>query len=277
MSETKTFENLFLSSSIEENLEIDTIKLLVCSNVNSNFRYLMKLKEWQLESQEYFDYIIILGNFLELRDNKGKEEEEINANGESEISGLINYFENIALNIFYVGGDNDSKTLFKEPFPTLTLKSVNLHQNYYKLANDLYLVGYGSSFFKDKVNSIETTFSNYNKYIKEQNTTPNIQTILMTSNGIYNINKLGNVSNFRIKKEALEKNKLFCSTIMNKENNIIINLNGESILKKGNEVVSNTIIINPGQLCNGEFAIVILKREIKSKLWKIEKLDFITL
>ncbi len=57
MSETKTFEELFLSYSKEENLKLKKLKILLINNINSNYRYLLKLKECQIKSQEYFDYI----------------------------------------------------------------------------------------------------------------------------------------------------------------------------------------------------------------------------
>ena len=57
MSETKTFEELFLSYSKEENLKSKKLKILLINNINSNYRYFLKLKEWKIKSQEYFDYI----------------------------------------------------------------------------------------------------------------------------------------------------------------------------------------------------------------------------
>ena len=57
MSETKTFEELFLSQYEEENLKVNQLKILLINNINSNHLYLLKLKEWQMKNQEYFDYI----------------------------------------------------------------------------------------------------------------------------------------------------------------------------------------------------------------------------
>ena len=63
MSETKTFEDLFLSQYEEDNLKVNHLKILLINNINSNHMYLIKLKEWQIKNQEYFDYIFFLGNF----------------------------------------------------------------------------------------------------------------------------------------------------------------------------------------------------------------------
>ena len=41
--------------------------------------------------------------------------------------------------------------------------------------------------------------------------------------------------------------------------------------------IYNSTIINPGFLCDGEIGILILERDIKTKNWKIKKMDFITI
>ena len=63
MSETKKFEDLFLSSNFEETLSIKKLRILIISDINSNFMYLQKLKEWQLKNNIYFDYIFFAGKF----------------------------------------------------------------------------------------------------------------------------------------------------------------------------------------------------------------------
>ena len=57
MSETKTFEELFLSSNLSHNLSVSNLKILLISDINSNYMYVEKLKEWQLENNQYFDYV----------------------------------------------------------------------------------------------------------------------------------------------------------------------------------------------------------------------------
>ena len=44
MSETKKFEDLFLSSNFEETLSIKKLRILIISYINYNFIYLQKLK-----------------------------------------------------------------------------------------------------------------------------------------------------------------------------------------------------------------------------------------
>ena len=281
MSETKSFEELFLSQNEEDNLKINHIKILLVNNINSNHMYLIKLKEWQIENQELFDYLIFLGNFLENKDQNSNikiDSKENLINEESEIGSLITYFENICLKVIYIGGINDSKNIFTQPYPTLTMSSVNLHQQFYKLANDLYLIGFGGPITIDKYSSLDITMFNFKNYIKDQNTTPNIQMILVTNDGMDEINNVekGNEINTNNNIVA-KKNKILDNLLKSKDNNILINLNGNKKLKKGMKNIYNSTIISPGFLCDGEIGILILERDIKTKNWKIKKMDFITI
>ena len=284
MSETKSFEELFLSQNEEDNLKINHIKILLVNNINSNHMYLIKLKEWQIEHQELFDYLIFLGNFLENKENSNVkiDSKENLINEESEIGSLLTYFENICLKVIYIGGSNDSKNIFTQPYPSLTMSSVNLHQQFYKLANDLYLIGFGGPITIDKYSSLDITMFNFKNYIKDQNTTSNIQVILVTNDGMDEINNIetGNVisaNNNSINNIVAKKNKILDNLLKSKDNNILINLNGNKKLKKGMKNIYNSTIINPGFLCDGEIGILILERDIKTKNWKIKKMDFISI
>ena len=263
MSETKTFEELFLSQSEEENLKVKKIKILIVNNINSNYMYLIKLKEWQIQQKEYFDYLFYLGNFLSYDENKDKNDIKEISNDEAEIGGLLSYLENLSLNIVYLGGKNDCLTLFKAPYPSLTLRSVNLHENFYKLAEDLYLVGYGGSISTEKINiSIEITFSKLHEYIRDNNKPKKIQTIFMSNDGSYENSK--------------NKDHTFENVMKNKKNNIFINLNGNIKMKKGNQKIWDINIINPGSICEGEIGILILERGINN-FWKIKEMNFLTI
>ena len=116
MSESRTFEELFLAQSPEENLKKKHLKILLLSNINSNNLYLYKLKEWQIEKNIYFDYLLYLGNFLSYSEDKDKNNLKEIANDEAETGGLISNLENLCLNVIYIGGNNDCVTLFKKPY-----------------------------------------------------------------------------------------------------------------------------------------------------------------
>jgi len=147
----------------------------------------------------------------------------------------------------------------------LTLRSINLHKNFHKLAEDLYLVGYGGYASVDKINNpIENIFISLNNYIKENNKINNIQTIFLNNDYFYDKNILSN-----------NKEKIYEEIIKNKNNKIFLNLNGNTKLKKGTEKILNTTIINPGSICEGEFAILILERDNKDNSWKIREINYL--
>ena len=259
MSETKTFEELFLSQSVEENLKINHLKILVINNINSNNLYLFKLKEWQINHNIYFDYLFFLGNFLSFSDKDKSSIKEI-ANDEAQTGGLLSYLENLCLKIVYIGGNNDIGTLFKKPYPSLTVKSINIHNDFYKLAEDLYVIGYGGNINDDNKYELEDTFDSLHKYIEENDRIKNIQTILI-NNDYYNENKTIKL--------------IYEKIIKNEKNKIFLNLNGCTEEKQGTYKLFDINIINPGSINDGNLAILDLERDIKNNSWKTQKIEYL--
>lgn len=263
MSETKTFEELFLSYSQEENLKVNHLKILIINNINSNYMYLIKLKEWQIKHQEYFDYLLFIGNFLSHSENKDKNDIKEICNDEAEIGALLSYLENLSLNIVYIGGENDTPTIFKEPYPSLTLKSINLHKKFHKIAEDLYLIGYGGNI---DIDSLEKVFYNFKNYIKENVNMKNIQTIFISNDN----SRCDDYSLFNNKKDKINEN------IIKNDNNVFLNINGNIDMKKGTEKIENITILYPGSICQGEFTILILERNNNNKnSWEIKAIDYL--
>ena len=260
MSETKSFEELFLSQSMEENLKIKHLKILLLSNINSNHLYLFKLKEWQNKQNIYFDYLFFLGNFLAYSDKDKNNLKEI-ADDEAQTGGLLSYLENLCLNIVYIGGSNDPVTLYKKPYPNLTVKSINIHQNFFKLTDDLYLIGDGFDLNDpNKIYHLEETFHNLNKYIEENDRIKKYKTILM-NNDNYHENE-----NKKFKYEKFFKGK---------ENIILLNLNGNAEDKQGSYKIIDSLIINPGKISDGNIGILDLERDINNNSWKVQNIEYI--
>ena len=257
MSETKTFEELFLSQSVEENLKINHLKILVINNINSNNLYLFKLKEWQINHNIYFDYLFFLGNFLSFSDKDKTSIKEI-ANDEAQTGGLLSYLENLCLKIIYIGGISDIGTLFQKPYPSLTVKSINIHNDFLKLADDLYVIGYGGNINDDNKYQLKETYDSLHKYIKENDRIKNIQTILI-NNDNYN----GNPTTKLIYEKIIKKEK----------NKIFLNLNGCIEEKQGAYKLFDIDIVNPGSINNGYFVIVDLERDINNNSWKVKNIE----
>ena len=263
MSETKSFEELFLAQSIDETLKVKHLKILLLSNINSNNLFLFKLKEFQIEKNIYFDYLFFLGNFLSFSIEKDKNNLKEIANEEAEIGGLLSNLENLCLNVIYIGGINDCITLFKKPFPNLTIKSKNIHRDFFKLSDDLYVVGYGGYIDNDK---LEETFYSLHKYIKLGNRMKNFQTILINND---------NYKDDIFSTKSKRKNILYEKIFKNKNNNIFMNINGNNNIKEGVYNLYDIKIINPGCLDKGNIAILDLERDIKNNFWKIQNIEYL--
>jgi Icc-related predicted phosphoesterase len=144
MSETKSFEDLFLSESKTQKNSITELKILLISDLHKNFKFLEKLKEWQIKNKENFDYIFLTGDILCLNYPENIQAEHI-AIGEAEITSIISFLENMCLNVIYIGGNHDPKSLFDNTDLSLSINSKNLHKKFHKVSNDLYLFGFGGS------------------------------------------------------------------------------------------------------------------------------------
>ena len=259
MSETKTFEELFLAQSNEQNLKIKKLKILILSNLNSNNLYLFKLKEWQIKQKIYFDYLFFLGNILSYTDKDKNDIKEI-ANDEAQTGGLLSYLENLCLNIIYIGGTNDTVTLFKKPFPSLTVKSKNVHQSFFKLAEDLYLLGYGGNISLNNMHQLEDTFSSLHKYIENNDKMKNIQTILINNDDYF---------------ENKDTKLIYEIFFKNKENNIFLNLNGNYAEKPVTYKLFDTVVINPGSINEGNIGILDLERDINNNSWIVKNIEYL--
>lgn len=311
MSENKTQEELFLSENKEENLKIREIDVLLISDIHKSYGYLEKLKEWLLENKKLFNYIFATGDFLNM-DSKLNEMNEEVAKGEAELSSIISYLENMCLNVIYIGGNHDPVTLFNTEGPTLSIRSINLHKNHFKLANDLYVIGIGGalpgitshyditdpnfipfgdvsnklawegfpynetsyhSADKAYLNDLEIMMNNYKTHIEENNTTPNIKVVLLTHNGPFYSNTAASEFDSKMIYSGSQNLQKFLQK-NNKE--IFINIHGHTHQGKGNILSSGVNIINPGPLTCGNFAILKLKRNFNDE-WIIGKIEQISL
>ena len=73
------------------------------------------------KSSRVFWLSFIIGNLISYSENKNDIKEL--CNDEAEIGGLLSYLENLSLNSIYIFGDNDTPTIFKEPYPFFNIKA----------------------------------------------------------------------------------------------------------------------------------------------------------
>jgi Icc-related predicted phosphoesterase len=312
MSENKTFEELFLSECKEENLSIKEVDILLVSDIHLSFHYLEKLKEWQLENKRLFDYILLTGDILSLKypDN---EKNEIIAQSEAEISSIITFLENMCLNVIYLGGNHDPKSLFDIEPPNLTIRSINLHKKFIKIANDLYFIGLGGSVptivskdalpnaipYVDATDEIlwegypyqdNFTKPNYNNsdiiYQKDlQEVWAKLAFHITQNNTTENIKYVLLTHNgpfYSSTTIQVNKGKIAymgsktLGDFLNGHENIMLNIHGHTHDGKGNVNYNTYSVINPGSLRNGDFSILKLRRNFANE-WIIAKVEMIEL
>jgi Icc-related predicted phosphoesterase len=313
MSETKSFEELFLSENKDENLSIKELDILLVTDIHKNYAYLEKLKEWQIENKKLIDYIFCTGDILSLSYPEN-ESLEIIAKSEAEISAIISFLENMSLNVIYLGGNHDPKSLFdSEKLPSLTMRSTNLHKKYKKLANDLYLVGLGGSVpaitsqhyvdDKDFIPYIdvkdEIIWQGYPYNFPREN--PNYK----SSDDIFmnDLNDAWNISRKEIEENNTTPEKSFIllthcgpfysstsvqeskgrcvymgsiklNEFLKQNRDIFINIHGHTHQGIGINNFDRLSVINPGSLSIGNFAVMKVKRNFYDK-WEISKLEFL--
>jgi len=314
MSESKTFESLFLSENEKENLLINNIDILLVSDIHLNYEYLERLKEWTVKKKKVFDFIFCTGDFLKLNYPEN-EDNKVIAKSESELTSIINFLENICLNVIYLGGNHDPKSIFESSNPSLTVKSVNIHKKSLKIANDLYVYGIGGS-----IPAIE---SNY--LIEDSNFAPFLDVSSKIKWQGYPYNKLMDDPNYKNSDELFEEDlKEFWQISKNEigENNttknikyillshigpfysntttvesegkcvysgsqalqkflvsnkdIFLNIHGHTHQGVGIINFSNYCVINPGSLSLGDFALISLKRNFINE-WVLGKTEFVKL
>jgi Icc-related predicted phosphoesterase len=315
MSETKTFEELFLSESKNDNLSIKELEILLVSDIHKSYPYLEKLKEWQIENKKLFDYIFCTGDILSLKYPE-IEDNEVIAKSEAEISAIISFLENMCLNVIYIGGNHDPKSLFNsKDTPTLTIRSTNLHKKHYKISNDLYLVGLGGSVpalesvnqinehgftpyldVGDKVlwdgypyqdNFENPSYKNSDKmYISDLLDTwykskGEIEEINTTPNKKYIL--LTHCGPFYSSTSIMEnKNKCVymgsqnLQEFLKNNSDIFLNIHGHTHKGHGRNNMAHVSVINPGSLSEGNFAVLKLKRNFIDE-WTIAETDLISL
>jgi Icc-related predicted phosphoesterase len=312
MSENKTFEELFLSECKDENLSIKDLDILLVSDVHLSFNYLERLKEWQLDNKRLFNYIFLTGDILSLKypDN---EKNEVIAKSEAEISSIITFLENMCLNVIYLGGNHDPKSLFDVETPNLTIRSINLHKKYFKIANDLYLIGLGGSVptitsnqvipntipYLDVSDNIlwegypyQDNFTSPNYENSDQIYKKDLEEVWeKVSNHITQTNTTDNIKYILLTHNGpfysstslqINKGKIAymgskeLGDFLNNNDNIMLNIHGHTHDGKGYVNYNTYSIINPGSLKNGDFAILKLKRNFADE-WIISKVEMIEL
>jgi Icc-related predicted phosphoesterase len=305
MSETAKFEELFVAQDKHSLQNVNELNFLVVTDIHKSLPYIEKLKEWQMETKHMFDYVFCLGDILNLKEEDQKND-EIVFKSEGELSSIINYLENICLNVLYIPGNHEPHTLFRKCPPKLTVKSQNIHKCFYQITKDLYVFGFGGSvptilskfnvdqtcLFTDITNDIlwegypfigdydsadnafktefmEAWSSGLEEIKNERGTLEGIKFILLTHNGPF----YSNTSVLNYKNRFSYMGSKFLNNFINNSTDILADLHGHTHDGKGLCKVNNVEVINAGPLLFGNFLRMKLKRDTMLE-WCVAGLEF---
>lgn len=273
------------------------INILLATDIHESTDNVKKLAQWVIDNKKNVDYILLLGDIVtvpNLEQNLMKSMQAF----EPKIKELIIEFEKICSNVLYIGGNHEPKSLFEDNPPVLTEKSINMHKKYFKLANDLYIIGVGGSTpiltgkyvepnvdpfqhinlqqFKfagypyntndDYVLSDKELGDNLRKVLKDvrslikKDNMKEPQMILMSHNG-----PLYTMTNWMVMGNNENQENLFLGSqqlgnIFYEDNSIFLDIHGHTHSSKGIITTNFKTVINPGDLETGNFGMITLKK-----------------
>jgi Icc-related predicted phosphoesterase len=289
------------------------LKILLITDIHNDYNFLEKIKKWKIENKRIFDYIFCTGDILSLENPENINNETVTKNIK-DLSNIIKFLENICKNVIYIGGNSDFMKMFKgNELLKLTEKSVNLHKNYFKITDDLYIFGVGGSihalkgnfspkdsnfvpFVVDSDNVLWNGFpynvnekSNYEKsdkiYLDDLNYTLNKLRNIIKENKTQNVDLilLTHIGPFYSNTTLMGDDNICVysgsknlQNFLKNNNDILINIHGHTHGGKGMVNFDNRSIINVGNVSEGNFGTINLEKDYNNK-WFISKNEFIHL
>ena len=271
------------------------LNFLIISDIHLNFKKLEKLKNWFFStSPEKIDYVLILGDFDNIKQTTPEIDKIVCAKSESNISNILAFLEFFAVPMFYIPGNHDSFSLFVHnpevnPFDhkKLTQSSTNLHLTRFQINKDLQIVGLGGAIpaFKLPIDEKKPFYegfpyqndSEFKKDIEkiQEFFSENLQTILITHNGPTNSSTAIDYSSYPKEPIYFGSNGLF--EVLQGKNNILVNCHGHIHDGAGRARINNIDVINPGSLGRGDFCTLTIVRNSVGNKWIVKNMNFLSL
>ena len=264
----------------------DELNFLVVSDVHEDYDILDKLVKKL--SNKKFEYVLFLGDFL---DPLGTHKENKTDEDLKKVEKIVKKLEEIAP-VLYIGGNHDPLRMFtdEKPIETDLDKSKNLHKNFQKIKDDLYIVGIGGStpiLYNSQYSILEKPFEsldfnnnfsngfpyddpNYNKSDLQLNETlqeilskfsdVNTSIILMSHAGpLYSYTSVQNLTE-EYPIGYLGSLNLFNSFVLNEK--IFLNVHGHTHPSRGRyNYYEDKTILNPGALATSYYATMIINKK----------------
>jgi Icc-related predicted phosphoesterase len=242
------------------------IQILLVTDIHDDYEYLKKLKKWQIENNIKVDYIFCTGDIVTtLEQNNDKAINKCMIG----LLNIIKFLEQICSKVIYIGGNYDPIKIYEKNNKIIT-ESINLHKDYFKIKEDLYVLGVGGFENTDKkyLEDLDYTLNKFKNNIKEKD----VKLILLTHNGPY----YSNTTLMEYKNKCLYSGSKTLQHFLKINNDIIINIHGHTHGGKGITNFNKKSVINVGNLSDGHFGIIELRRNINYE-WFLYNCNFICL
>ena len=288
---------LFKSKTANSSAKIgkDDLKFLLVSDIHDNVTGLDLLLN--KVKQEKYNYIFYLGDMVKMTPGQQNSSEHANIY-EKRMTQYLEKLEQIAP-VLYIPGNNEPFTIYEKNAPKLTKTSTNIHNNFTKIKDDLYIMGLGGcvpilnggkydkniipfstlntsnviqngfpynlpEFGPDNYKKSDEWFGNDIKNIidkvKKDAGNKKYQTILLSHNGpLYSWTNAQ--QQLGTGEHWLYLGSMELEKILINDENLILDIHGHIHPSRGIvTMIPNKVVVNPGAIVNGFYGELILKK-----------------
>ena len=298
-----------ITHSLDEDGKED-LKFLLVSDIHDNVTGLDLLLN-KVKSKKY-NYIFYLGDMVKMTPGQQNSSEHANIY-EQRMTQYLEKLEQIA-QVLYIPGNNEPFTIYEKNAPQLTKTSRNIHNNYIKIKDDLYIMGIGGcvpilnggkydknvipfstlntsnvlqngfpynlpQFGTDNYRKSDEWFGNDIKNIidkvKKDAGNKQYQTILLSHNGpLYSWTNAQ--QQLGTGEHWLYLGSMELEKIIINDENLILDIHGHIHPSRGIvTMIPNKIVVNPGAIINGFYGEITLKK-VDNK-WKVNSMNLLEL
>ena len=293
-----------------EEIGKDDLKFLLVSDIHDNVTGLDLLLN-KVKSKKY-SYIFYMGDMVKMTPGQQNSSEHAHIY-EQRMTQYLEKLEQIAP-VLYIPGNNEPYTIYEKNFPKLTKKSTNVHKNYIKIKDDLFVMGLGGcvpilnggKYDKnvipfstlDTTNVIQNGFpynlpefdtDNYKKSdewfgndirsiidkVKKDAGNKQYQTILLSHNGpLYSWTNAQ--QQLGTGEHWLYLGSMELEKIFINDENLILDIHGHIHPSRGIvTMIPNKVVVNPGAIVNGFFGEISLKKF--GNKWTVNSMNLLEL
>ena len=293
-----------------EEIGKDDLKFLLVSDIHDNVTGLDLLLN-KVKSKKY-SYIFYMGDMVKMTPGQQNSSEHAHIY-EQRMTQYLEKLEQIAP-VLYIPGNNEPYTIYEKNSPNLTKKSTNVHKNYIKIKDDLFVMGLGGcvpilnggKYDKnvipfstlDTTNVIQNGFpynlpefdtDNYKKSdewfgndirsiidkVKKDAGNKQYQTILLSHNGpLYSWTNAQ--QQLGTGEHWLYLGSMELEKIFINDENLILDIHGHIHPSRGIvTMIPNKVVVNPGAIVNGFFGEISLKK--LGNKWTVNSMNLLEL